>query len=152
MFGKKENGTAGTQNSGKKPWLKWVVIAAVVGVGGFVIYNTANAAKSKLPTVDVVSAERGDLEEIVSISGTVNSALTKEYYADYSARIAGMSLKDGDRVNKGDTLISYDSEDLEYQKKQAELNLQQAQGSYEDSLQREGRAVSKKSAADRSLP
>ncbi len=119
----------------KKGFVKWIVIAVVLVVVGFMIFNNIKAKNAPTPvTTDHVM--RGDIEVIVSISGNVSSDEKKSYFADVSAPVEKLSLTLGDRVSKGDLLFQYDESTLETAKKQAELSLQQAEGNYDSSLEK----------------
>ncbi|MCR5675131.1 MAG: efflux RND transporter periplasmic adaptor subunit [Lachnospiraceae bacterium] len=114
----------------KKVKKRWIVIGviAVAAVAALIIRN--RMAGSKAPEVEVTEVTTGSIEEIVTISGNVASAEKKSYFATVAAPIAELNVKAGDRVKKGDVLFVYSEEDLEHAKKQAELSLQQAEGTY----------------------
>lgn len=157
MFGKKKDkqtgaNTAAVSEKKKKSAWKWIILAAIAVAAVFIVLRVMNQGKSAGTIVETMVVSKGNIEEIVSLSGTVESAKTMDYYAAYSARVASAGLKDGGRVKAGDVLIAYDKEELELAKKQAELNLQQADGTYDDSISKEQKALSKKYTADKTLP
>ncbi len=138
---KKGAKTTGGYVPGKKKfkfgWLILVIVAVLI-----VIYFIRSRAAQNAPmVVSVEEASLGDIEEIVTVSGTVASAEKKAYYAGISAPVKTLNIEIGDRVKKGDVLLLYNEEDLELAKKQAELNVQQAQGSYSGSMEKNAKAT-----------
>ena len=81
-------------------------------------------------TVETTDVALGSIENILSISGTVQSGETKSYFAEVSAPIDEVNVKVGDKVSNGDVLFTYDAENLELQEKNAELSITQAKGNY----------------------
>ncbi|WP_029320860.1 efflux RND transporter periplasmic adaptor subunit [Butyrivibrio sp. AE3004] len=124
----------------KKGYLKFIVLGvAALVIGGIVFANIK--AKNAPKSVNITKVGKGDIEVIVSISGNVASDETKTYYAKLQAPIGKLGLTVGDRVGKGDVIYAYDEANLEKTKKQAELNLQQANGSYSGSIEKNGKAT-----------
>ncbi len=136
-------GAAGTEvavKPKKKFKKRWIVLILVVLLVAFFIFQNVQKANAPM-TVNVAQVMTGDIEEIVSISGNVVSDETKTYYADISAPIDVLELAEGDRVEKGDILYSYDAEELEKSKKQAELTLQQADGNYAGTMEKNAKST-----------
>ena len=69
-------------------------------------------------------------ENILSISGTVQSGEIKNYYSDVTAPVEKLNVKVGDKVSKGYELLTYDTEALDLAQKNAELAIKQAKGTY----------------------
>ena len=111
----------------KKRYL--VIVAAVIALGVFG-YAKYNASKNVVVFVETKETTLGTIENILSISGTVQSAETKTYFSKVAAPISEVSVKVGDKVSAGDTLITYDTESLELSEKTAELAIKQAKNSY----------------------
>ena len=76
-----------------------------------------------IPQVQVVTAEKGDVEEIVDATGTVGSEEEKTYYSPVNAELKTVSFSQGDVVKKGTKQIEFNTEDLEKDNRKAELNL-----------------------------
>lgn len=148
LFGKKkaenieatETTESYTPGKKKKGYVKFIVLGFVVLIIGFTVFNNVNAKNAPMP-VTTTQVTKGDIEAIVSISGNVASDETKTYYAKVSAPIGALALAEGDRVNKGDVIYTYDEADLERAKKEAELNLQQANGNYNGSIEKNNKAT-----------
>ena len=90
----------------KKRYL--VIGAAVIALGVFG-YAKYNASKNVVVFVETKETTLGTIENILSISGTVQSAETKTYFSKVAAPISEVSVKVGDKVSAGDTLITYDT-------------------------------------------
>ena len=132
--------------------VKWIILAAVAVLVLFVVIRAMTAGKNRAVPVTMYSAKKGSIEEIVSVSGTVESARKKDYYATVTGKISGAPFQAGDRIKAGEVLFAYAEDELELSKQQAMLNLQQADGTYDDSVERENKALAKKSAAESGLP
>ncbi|MBE5827955.1 MAG: efflux RND transporter periplasmic adaptor subunit [Butyrivibrio sp.] len=111
----------------KKRYILFGVLA--LGVIGFII-GRINASKNSIVTVETHEVALGNIENILSISGTVESAENKNYFTEITAPLDTVNVKVGDKVKAGDVLCTYDAENLEIQKKGAELAIQQAKGNY----------------------
>lgn len=110
------------RNPRKKKKVIKIAIAVVllVAVVGGVAYakSAGNSQGMMLATVPV---ERGDVEQDVSTSGTVESENVQTYFSDVAAPVSVVSVKAGDTVNMGDTLLVYDTETLAMENEQAKL-------------------------------
>ena len=111
----------------KKRYILFGVLA--LGVIGFII-GRINASKNSIVTVETHEVALGNIENILSISGTVESAENKNYFTEITAPLDTVNVKVGDKVKAGDVLCTYDADNLEIQKKSAELAIQQAKGNY----------------------
>ncbi len=99
-----------------------VVIAVVVGAGGFVARKRAAASK-KATIVRVEEARLGEMVEFVSAPGETEPKSRVEISAKTSGRIVALPFKVGERVTKGDPnanppvpaslIVQLDSKDLE---------------------------------------
>ncbi len=111
----------------KKRYL--VIGAAVLVIGAFVVARL-NSAKSSIVMVETQEVALGNIENILSVSGTVESAESKSYFSEVTAPVDKIDVKVGDKVKKGDILCTYDQEALDLAQKSAELSITQAKGSY----------------------
>ena len=67
----------------KKKSKKKIIIGAaavLVVAGGVTVAGQRNSKETQIPQVPVVTAEMGDVEEIVDATGTVGSEEEKTYY------------------------------------------------------------------------
>ena len=145
LFSKKKQETTGEETESftpkkKKGYVKFIVLGVIALAIGAYIFSSIKAKNAPMP-VTTQAVGKGDVEVIVSISGNVASDETKSYYASVQAPIETLELSKGDRVKKGDVLFQYDEADLEKTKKQAELNLQQANGNYSGSIEKNNKAT-----------
>lgn len=106
-----------------------VIGIAALLIAAFVIYRI-NAAKSAAVYVETQEVALSSIENVLSISGTVQSAETKNYYSEVTAPIQSLNVKVGDKVSEGDVLYAFDTEALDLAQKNAELAIKQAKGSY----------------------
>ncbi len=118
----------------KKPKKKFkkrylAIGAAVLVVGGAIASRFLNSGNN-LVYVTTQEATLGTIENVLSISGTVQSAESKTYFAETNAKVAEIPVEVGDKVKAGDTLCTYDQEELDLARQTAELSIKQAKGSY----------------------
>ena len=109
---------------------RYVVIGVALLLVAFIVFNSINSAKKAVVMVETKEATLGTIENVLSVSGTVQSAESKTYFSDVTAPLAEINVKVGDKVSAGDTLYTYDEEALDLSKQTAELAIQQAKGSY----------------------
>ena len=114
----------------KKFKKRYLLIGVAALVVGGVIYGRVNAGKNAIVYVTTEEAALGTIENVLSISGTVQSAETKSYFAETNAKVAEIPVAVGDKVSAGDMLLSYDQEDLDLARQTAELSIKQAKSSY----------------------
>ena len=133
----------------KKSKKKIIIGAAVilVAAGGIRVVGQKNAAENQTPQVPVVTAETGDVEEIVDASGIVGSEEEKTYYSPVNAELKTVSFSQGDVVKKGTKLIEFDQKDLEREEKKAELNVKSGKLDMQNTLNKSAEAVQKQQNA-----
>lgn len=126
----KKNGNPGK----KKKLIKRIAAAAIAAlVIGAVAFRSAQS-KNVLPQVGAAQVARGDIETTVSTSGVVESEISRVYYAPMAAKVSELNVELGDAVKKGDTLLGYDTEDLEYKQRTDALDAQASENSYQSSI------------------
>ena len=106
-----------------------VAMAAVLGVTGVSLY--ANAATK----VNSYVAENTDISQVLELNGTVRSDRVENIFANVDGKIACVNVKPGDAVKKGDLLISFDEERIDYLIAMAEFDAQSALGNYRNSVE-----------------
>lgn len=108
-----------TKSSKKK---KWIIIGAAVAVVAVILLNIAVLGGSpEAMSVAAATVSQGDITEEMDYSGTVVSEETKTYFAPVSGRIKTVDAQMGDWVKAGDSLLTYDLEELEKNGEQAAL-------------------------------
>lgn len=80
-----------------------LVIAAGAGIGGFVLLRPKPVAPPPMATVT-----RGDIEDTVLATGTINSSKTVLVGAQVSGQITHIDVKVGDEVKEGDPIAEID--------------------------------------------
>lgn len=133
----------------KKSKKKIIIGAAVilVAAGGIRVVGQKNAAENQTPQVPVVTAETGDVEEIVDASGIVGSEEEKTYYSPVNAELKTVSFSQGDVVKKGTKLIEFETENLEKDNQRAELNLKSTRSDIKDTVNKSEKADKKQKDA-----
>ncbi len=114
----------------KKFKKRFVVIPVLLLLAAGSIFAFINSKKSTTMVVQTQDVALGTIENILSISGTVESAETKSYFSSVAGKIGQLDVKVGDKVKSGSLLYAYDEEALELAKKTAELAIKQAKGNY----------------------
>ena len=137
----------------KKSKKKIVIGAAAVLViaGGVTVAGQRNSKEEEIPQVPVVTAEMGDVEEIVDATGTVGSEEEKTYYSPVNAELKTVSFSQGDVIKKGTKLIEFNTEDLEKDNQKAELNLKSTKYDTTDTRNKSDKAEKKQKDAKKNV-
>ncbi|MBE5106896.1 efflux RND transporter periplasmic adaptor subunit [Bacillus thuringiensis] len=130
----------------KKKWIIVGVIALIVIVAAVNIF-IMQGKKKGAATNDAVSFEKvteRKLNNTKLISGQVKPGNIESFYADPTkGKVKDIEVKEGQEVEKGTKLFSYDNEEINLQMKQAELDQKMADMRYDqgkkkiDSLKKE---------------
>ncbi|MGG0203450.1 efflux RND transporter periplasmic adaptor subunit [Bacillus mycoides] len=134
----------------KKKWIIIGVIALIVIVAAVNIFVMQGKKKGTANT-DAVSFEKvteRKLNNTKLISGQVKPGNIESFYADPTkGKVKDIAVKEGQEVEKGTKLFSYDNEEINLQMKQAELDQKMADMRYDqgkkkiDSLKKEIKKV-----------
>lgn len=130
---------------------KRIIWASVAGVLVFFFVVNSVFAKDAGMIVSTTEVLLGDIEETVNTSGTVASEEVKVYFSQINGTIGTLNVKKGDAVESGTQLISFDLNNAELSKKQADLQAQANEGSYQNSVQRANENQGKLSEANTNL-
>ncbi|EJQ45324.1 Efflux transporter, RND family, MFP subunit [Bacillus mycoides] len=130
----------------KKKWIIIGVIALIVIVAAVNIFVMQGKKKGTANT-DAVSFEKvteRKLNNTKLISGQVKPGNIESFYADPTkGKVKDIAVKEGQEVEKGTKLFSYDNEEINLQMKQADLDQKMADMRYDqgkkkiDSLKKE---------------
>lgn len=125
----------GTKNLkiGKKSKKTRVIIIVVVVILLFLLLKGCSGGEMTT-MVTTAYAEKGELQESVSTSGTVQAEEVKVFFAPTSGKLATINVAAGDVVQKGDVLIAYDSTKLESDFKQASLQQAKSDAGYNSAV------------------
>lgn len=125
----KIKGLEGKKIQIKKIRKRWIALGVVVLLIAGVAVNAASKG-NQVPQIPAVQVARGDVETIVSASGVVESEDCRVYYAPLNAKVAKVNVEKGDSVKKGDVLLTYDTEDLEFTQREGSLEAVASENSY----------------------
>lgn len=113
-------------NGGKfmrKKVIVYLLIGVVILSGIFFIFRSGR--NRRLTEVKTTIVSTGDIKAFLSTTATVESQNSKEYYG-LQAKVKSINVKVGDRVSKGEALITYETQDLASAVKQAQLQYDNA--------------------------
>ena len=91
-------------------------------VGGGLAY--AFLGGEEAPVFTTVSAERGTIREEVSVVGRIRSTERLELGLESGGKVARVTVKEGDRVSRGQVLVSLTSDDLGAQLRSAQAGVE----------------------------
>lgn len=138
--------------TGRKKRRKAPVIIAVIAVLLIVIRVAACSANPQTGAfVTTTSAVRGDIEETITTSGTVQSEVVEAVFAPVSGTLAQVNVKAGEAVKAGTLLAEYNMEKLEESLKQAELQLKRSGASYDGVMANSSKSSAKLNEAEVNL-
>lgn len=138
----------------KKKSKKKIIAGAVVilvAAGGMAVMGQRNSSEDQVPQVPVVTAEKGNVEEVIDATGTVGSEEEKTYYSPVNAQLKSVSFEQGDVIKKGTKLIEFNTEDLEKDNQKAELNRASSRYDYEDTLNKSEKSEKKQEDAKKNV-
>ena len=115
---------------------KWLVPVVVVAVAGavFLISGGGNKAASRDVTYAETTPVRQDVSNSLSGTGTLNPANTYTVKSLVDGKILTGGFEEGDKVEEGDVLYTIDSSDASTNLEKASIALQQAQRSYDKTV------------------
>lgn len=122
------------REKGKKRHVKLIVFLSVVAllIGSLVVYNLF--FMDKTVHITAVTAAKGDVEQFVSLKGTVVSSEQEVLFAPAQVTVYALHVEKGDIVQAEDLLAEFDVVDLKNSYNQASLQYANAKLSYEDAL------------------
>ena len=130
-------GRTGAGAFAKKNW-KWLVPLVVVAAAGAVfLIGGGNKAASRDVTYAETTPTRQDVSNSLSGTGTLNPANTYTVKSLVDGKILTGGFEEGDKVEEGDVLYTIDSSDASTNLEKASIALQQAQRSYDKTVDRQ---------------
>ena len=125
---------SGVSAFAKKNW-KWLVPVVVVAAAGAVfLIGGGNKAASGDVTYAEATPTRQDVSNSLSGTGTLNPANTYTVKSLVDGKILTGGFEEGDKVEEGDVLYTIDSSDASTNLEKASIALQQAQRSYDKTV------------------
>ncbi len=122
------------QGKPKKKRKKTLVIIAVIIVLLIFISSLFSGSSEPTALVTVATVEKGDLQESISTSGTIESEEKKVYFAPVGGTVEGVSVAAGDVVEAGDMLLTYKLSEIENLLTQASLQQKRSEASYKGAI------------------
>ena len=118
----------------KRRKLIFIIIAAAIVLGAIVIGAIVSAVMKNAPmTVFTTTPERGELASVIRTSGMVESEKVVHYYAP-AGILVEESVRAGDKVSAGDTLVVFNEADYAFVLKESELENKITGNTYQSSL------------------
>lgn len=124
-----------------------VLLIGAVAVGGMRIYQMSRPGEVILPQVETVAAQKGTIALQVDASGTIVSDRVETFFSPVTGRIEQADFSQGDVVEKGKLMVSFDVSELEKNLKKAELSGKSGQADYEQTVNQAHKAVEKQENA-----
>ena len=130
--------SSGAAAFAKKNW-KWLAPLAVVLVAAVVLVvgGGSRGAASRDVTYTETNPTRQDVSNSLSGTGTLNPANTYTVKSLVDGKILTSNIEEGDKVGEGDVLYTIDSSDASTNLEKASIALQQAQRSYDKTVDRQ---------------
>ena len=122
----------------RKNW-KWMVpVACVAVLGGWFILRPDRAQDANVDVSYVqTTPEKRDLTNSLSGTGTLNPANTYNVKSLVAGKVLTSTIEEGDIVEEGTVLYTVDASDATTKAEQASITLQQAQRSYDKTVDRQ---------------
>ena len=122
----------------RKNW-KWMVpVACVAVLGGWFILRPDRAQDADVDVNYVqTTPEKRDLSNSLSGTGTLNPANTYNVKSLVAGKVLTSTIEEGDIVEEGTVLYTVDASDATTKAEQASITLQQAQRSYDKTVDRQ---------------
>ncbi|MGD1149100.1 MAG: efflux RND transporter periplasmic adaptor subunit [Thermoanaerobaculaceae bacterium] len=105
---------------------KWVVVALVVGLVAAVTYAFVSRRNENSVNYRFVTVERGNLESVVSATGTLSAVKTVQVGTQTSGLIASLLVDFNDKVHEGQIIARLDTTLLESAVRDAEATAERA--------------------------
>ena len=122
----------------RKNW-KWLVpVVCVAVLGGWFILRPDKAQDANVDVSYVqTTPEKRDLSNSLSGTGTLNPANTYNVKSLVAGKVLTSTIEEGDIVEEGTVLYTVDASDATTKVEQASITLQQAQRSYDKTVDRQ---------------
>ena len=122
----------------KKNW-KWLVpVVCIAALGGWFILRPDRAQDANVDVSYVqTTPEKRDLTNSLSGTGTLNPANTYNVKSLVAGKVLTSTIEEGDIVEEGTVLYTVDASDATTKAEQASITLQQAQRSYDKTVDRQ---------------
>lgn len=106
----------------KKKIVIGIIVLAVVGLIGFKMFGNKNKQTGTM--VETTTLEKGTVESRIKSTGTIVSMDKREVMSDVEEKIEKMYVKKGDKVSKGQILMTLDESSIRNKIKESKIRLQ----------------------------
>lgn len=129
----------------KKKLPGWVIIPVIAVICVIAVLAYALAGKKDAggasTSLAAEKVQKGDVKEVYTTTGTVESEVTKTFYSPVTAPVETCNAKVGKAVKAGDMLITFDTKDLEKNNKESQLQLQSTYASNQSTIEQTNQAA-----------
>ena len=124
-----------------------VLVVAVI-VTSVIVVKQNNSGEQV--TLNTISTQ--DIVESINVSGEVSAGTSREYKVASVATVKEVFVKVGDKVKEGDTLVTFDTADLDAQVADMQTTYVTAKEAYNESLKSQKSAEQKLKHVDKQIP
>jgi HlyD family secretion protein len=120
-------------NSSNSGWLKWLVILAVLGGGGYAAWKwqAKRGSASAVPDLRTNVVSRGEITQAVTANGALNPVRIVTVGSQISGIITELNVDFNSKVKEGDVLAKIDASTYERALARAKADLANAQAGLE---------------------
>lgn len=142
-------------DSGRSPWRRRLIIAAIVaviaGVATFFAWDRwiRGGTSAAAPVFTEATVSNGNITKTISTSGSVSASQTSNLNFQTSGKVTKVDVKLGQQVKQGDVLAEIDPTDAQNSLKTAQASLATAQANLQQAL--EGATAAQRAQADQSV-
>ncbi|MDD2484788.1 MAG: efflux RND transporter periplasmic adaptor subunit [Eubacteriales bacterium] len=129
-FGKEKSKLKGKSKKKKRIIIGTIVVLLIAAV---VIVPKALGSGPVMPTVNTGTVSVMDVEEVVSIKGTISGSVSADVASSSNYEITSILVKEGDVVAKDQLLATLDAKDLEREAQKAAKTLADSKFAYDSS-------------------
>jgi len=109
----------------KHKWAKWLLIAGVAGVIGYVAFSGGEEQEYVL-----AEAVKGDIIQTVSVTGTIKADPSLDLHFQKTGTVNSIDVEEGDEVEKGELLATLENESLSLEVARMKANYDYAVAQY----------------------
>lgn len=124
-----------------------VLVVAVI-VTSVIVVKQNNSGEQV--TLNTISTQ--DIVESINVSGEVSAGTSREYKVASVATVKEVFVKVGDKVKEGDTLVTFDTADLDAQVADMQTTYVTAKEAYNESVKSQKSAEQKLKRVDKQIP
>lgn len=124
-----------------------VLVVAVI-VTSVIVVKQNNSGEQV--TLNTISTQ--DIVESINVSGEVSAGTSREYKVASVATVKEVFVKVGDKVKEGDTLVTFDTADLDAQVADMQTTYVTAKEAYNESVKSQKSAEQKLKHVDKQIP